>query len=216
MLRWLTMLLAVVALLMSSAFSSPVSAALVCKEIPASPFSPPERICNSFVPSGFIKIPASQSDQYQSEWCWAASISMVFRYYHHPVSQERIVKEMYGRIENVPAEPWTMLQALNRSWVDDNGQRFSSKSTPGRTNIIAAAQDLANDKPLIIGTLGHAMVLTYLQYRANYLLTPFGPQLGPSVITNAVVRDPWPGNGRRSLSPQEWNSINFAVQIRVD
>ena len=209
------MVLAVAALLISSALTSPASAALVCNNIPGSLYNNPGRVCNAGLPSNLISTSAKKSVQLQSEWCWAASISMVFRYYGHPISQERIVKEMYGRIENQPAEPWTMLSALNRSWVDDNGKKFYSESSPGYTNPVAAARDLAGNMPLIIGTHGHAMVLTDLQYASNYILTPIGPRLGPSVITNALVRDPWPGNGLRNLLPWEWNPISFAVQIRV-
>jgi hypothetical protein len=40
--------------------------------------------------------------QYQSQWCWAASISMVFAHYGHRVSQERIVREVSnGRVERL-------------------------------------------------------------------------------------------------------------------
>jgi hypothetical protein len=61
-----------------------------------------------------------------------------------------------------------------------------------------AAQDLAADMPLIVGTMGHAMVLTALTYnRDGY---------GSGVVTGAIVRDPWPypglRDGRRVLSPQ--------------
>jgi len=34
---------------------------------------------------------AQLSTQQQDEWCWAASISNVFAYHGHPVSQARIV-----------------------------------------------------------------------------------------------------------------------------
>jgi hypothetical protein len=140
---------------------------------------------------------------------------MVFQYYGHPVRQERIVTEAYGSQLNMPAQPWTMLAMLNRVWVDDNGRTFRCISTPGSTNTVAAANDLAANMPLIIGTQGHAVVLTALQYAAFYQHTPWGTQLGPVNITNAVVRDPWPGKGRRNLSRAEWATIVFAVQIRI-
>jgi hypothetical protein len=198
------------------ALISPARAEVNCQEVSASPYNPPGRVCASGLPSDLLQIPAVSDHQHQSQWCWAASISMVFSYYGHPVSQERIIRETYGYIVNMPAQPWTMLGALNRSWVDDQGQPFQSMSSPGSTNPVAAAQDLAMNMPLIIGTLGHAVVLTGLQYAANYMNTPLGPQLGPVFITRAVVRDPWPGRGSRELSSGEWPSISFAVQIRVE
>lgn len=163
-----------------------------------------------------MHISARDNPQFQSQWCWAACIAMVFQYYGHPVKQERIVSEAYGGLVDMPAQPWTMLAMLNRVWVDDNGETFTCYSTPGSTNVVAAANDLAGNMPLIIGTNGHAMVLTSLEYMAPYVQTPFGMQLGPVSITNATVRDPMPGVGRRGLSAAEWVAMRFAVQIRVN
>jgi hypothetical protein len=73
---------------------------------------------------------------------------------------------------------------------------------------MTATQDLSNDMPLIIGTMGHAMVLTSLTYVRD--------QFGRGDVTAAVVRDPWPGNGRRVLSAQEWYNTSFLARIRVN
>lgn len=197
---------------LATAWSRLSEADVECREIPGGPHQPPGRVCVSGLPSKIIHVTAVQE---QSQWCWAACISMVFGYYGHPVSQQRIVDEAYGGLVNMPAAPWTMLGTLNRDWVDDDGDEFRSMSSPGTTNVVAAAQDLAANQPLIIGTQGHAVVLTALEYAASYVPTQWGPQLGPVVITSAIVRDPWPGKGRRVLTPQEWYSINFAAQIRL-
>src|SRR5437764_11638959 len=72
----------------------------------------------------------SFQQQKMSQWCWAASISMLFSYYGHPVSQEKIVQSLYGRIVNLPSGTgWNIASRLNRSWVDDNNQRFQSQLT---------------------------------------------------------------------------------------
>jgi hypothetical protein len=88
---------------------------------------------NSCVPMGctaqvpFSQFEAHYETQYQSEWCWAACISMVFSCYGHPLSQRRIVTEAYGAPYNIPASSgFVIARALNRSWTDDNGQGFSS------------------------------------------------------------------------------------------
>jgi hypothetical protein len=74
-------------------------------------------------------------------------------------------------------------------------------------NAITAAQDLSANMPLIVGAMGHAMVLTALTYWRDVY--------GRGQVVDAVVRDPWPGRGRRSLTPQEWYSVNFLIRIRV-
>ena len=193
----------------------PSSADLHCQDMPASPMAPPHRTCESGLPSSMIHVVAKRSRQEQSQWCWAACISMVFAYHKHPVAQTRIVKECYGRLINLPADPWTMLRALNRVWIDDNGKKFRARSSGGTTDPASAARDLVENRPLILGTRGHAVVLTSLQYSAAYYATPLGLRLGPVVITGAVVRDPWPGRGRRVLTPREWAGITFATHVKL-
>ncbi len=146
--------------------------------------------------------------QHMNEWCWAASIQAVFDYYGHNISQERIVQETFGSIGNWPAQPYTILQALNRTWKDDNGTEFASMAESYDANLVTAAQDLASDYPLIIGANGHAMVLTALTYSGN--------MAGQVWIQSATVRDPWPLNpSRRDLTFQEWMGISFLARIRI-
>src|SRR4051794_26288549 len=87
------------------------SASTTCVQTPAGP------LCTAQVDFTRFAQTAFQTQQ-QTQWCWAASIAMVFSYYGHPVSQSRIVSEAYGGIVNVPALTGSvMAQALNRSWT---------------------------------------------------------------------------------------------------
>jgi hypothetical protein len=141
--------------------------------------------------------------QLASQWCWAASISMIFSYYGHPVSQERIVTEVYGSAVNMPAQAGvTMAQQLNRDWVDDFGQPFSAHLT-GAYDAAAGVYQLTNsqivseldhDRPLLYGNQHHAMVLTAIQY--------YKTSAGPEVVAIGVF-DPWPGNGAHGLTTEE-------------
>jgi hypothetical protein len=167
--------------------------------------------CEAGIDSSLFSVKAFDT-QHATEWCWAASIEMVFAYYGFRVPQDRIVKETWGEIVNLPAmSPFQILNDLNREWVDDNGKAFRAFGTTYTANPITAAQDLAADMPLIIGTLGHAMVLTALVYNRNLY--------GAGFVTSAVVRDPWPRpgfvDGRRILAAQEWGNTSFLVRIRV-
>ena len=144
--------------------------------------------------------------QENTQWCWAACIEMLFRYYNHPVSQARIVNETFGNIVNMPAGPWNILRALNRQWTDDNGRVFFVQADTMTANLITAHDDLFANNPLIVGTLGHAMVLTGISYDR----TRFGSQ-----ITEMVVRDPWQRRGRRVLNLQEAFNISFLVRVRI-
>jgi hypothetical protein len=157
--------------------------------------------------SGIASSLARMKWQGNSQWCWAACIEMVFRYYGHEVDQRRLVDETWGSIVNMPAYPDQILANLNRDWTDDDGEEFAVEGDSASANPITAAQDLSQDMPLIIGTMGHAMVLTSLVYaRDNY---------GNGTVLAATVRDPWPGRGRRILTPQEWYQTNFLARIRI-
>jgi hypothetical protein len=135
---------------------------------------------------------------------------MIFQYYGHAITQARIVKEAWGEVVNMPGTNDQILSSLSRDWTDDDGNDFSAQCDAVTANPITASQDLANDMPLIICTIGHAMLLTAL----TYLSDPFAP--GGAQVTAATVRDPWPTNGGvRILSAAEWYSTSLLVRVRV-
>ncbi len=159
---------------------------------------------------GISSISAQQAAERQSmnQWCWAACISTLFNYYGHPVSQARIVRQAYGGIVNMPASPNLIFRALNRRWVDDNGVPFTVVADVYTVNNVTAANDLQANHPLIIGTMGHAVLLTALTY--------YPTTNGPYII-GGIVRDPWPTRAsRRPITPTEWANISFAARVRVE
>ena len=144
--------------------------------------------------------------QRASQWCWAASIAMVFRHYGFEVAQQRIVAETFGQVIDAGASSDDIVKALSRTWTDDHGRRFQVQADAYSASNETAIADLDQDHPLIVGTFGHAMVLTALSYTSG--------ARGPEVI-GAMVRDPWPGRGRRPLSGQEWFGADLLVRVRV-
>lgn len=159
--------------------------------------------------AGIQSFSFQQAYQQRSEWCWAASISMLFAFHGHKVSQQRIVEETWGAVTDMPGQPAQIMSDLNRNWKDDNGVFFRSQGDMRSVNIYTAVEDLKNDEPLIIGALGHATVLTAITGDINMTT-------GAWQIAEVIVRDPWPGNGgRRELSPMEWGNLAFAARVRV-
>lgn len=173
------------------------------------PFLPPGvQQCEAGISSTIASITAaSVGGQHASQWCWAACIEIIFRYYGYRVPQEQIVAQTWGAIVDLPGQPGQILADLNRPWRDRGGRSFAVAGDVYSANPVTAAQDLAQNMPLIIGTMGHAMVLTSLVYIRD--------QFSYGDVKAAIVRDPWPGRGRRILSPQEWYAANFLVRIRV-
>lgn len=171
--------------------------------------------CEAGIPS-FTFRSASQA---QSQWCWAACIEMVARHYGHNLSQTTIVRSVFGRLVNLPAMSWNIVQAFNRSWIDDNGRPMSTgcdvlwDASMGIARPDAAqisTRYLSQNRPLIIGTLGHAMVLTSVGFTRSAI----NPSIG--MANYAIVRDPWPGNpSRRRLTPQEFFSVQLMIAPSV-
>lgn len=146
---------------------------------------------------------------------------MLFTYYGHPISQRRIVEEVYGSPVNMPAKAGIgMARQLDRKWVDDRGRLFTSTITAVydfayKVFAIDAPRlidELDSNHPLVIVIGHHGMILTNVQY----LQTPKGPRL----ISGGVF-DPWPGRGPRSLTPRELvfahqgGLLRFAATVKV-
>lgn len=175
--------------------------------------SPQGNLCISQVDFNDFAQNAYQN-QRSSQWCWAAAISMLFNYYRHPVSQQAIVQSLYGTLVNLPSGTgWNIASRVNRTWVDGNGKRFRATLT-GAYDFDAGVMTVSNwmlvneldqDRPVIIGTRGHAVVGTAIQY----LQTPTGPY-----ITSIGVFDPWPGRGARSLDPGEALAMHMGGELR--
>lgn len=168
--------------------------------------SPGVQRCDVGIPFGAATQKAKQ--QHMSEWCWAASISMAFAHHGYDVAQERIVAEAWGEIVNVPGSPEAILGSVNRRWKADDGRFFDVIGTPYHVSIPAVVQDLHANYPVLIGTMGHMMVLTHIAWIQN--------AYGQWQIVDATVRDPWPFNpSRRTLSAVEWANTQIAVRIRT-
>jgi hypothetical protein len=180
--------------------------------------------CTAYDPHGFQQCEAGiddrvgtiQAEQEHSQWCWAACISGIFRYHGFWVSQQQIVGETFGRLVNLPAFGPQIIAATNRPWIDEGGRRFVSHGIvlwdpdaaiggPGATG--EASRELALGNPLILGTRGHAVVLTGMVYERD--------DQGRGAPNLAYVRDPWPGRGQRTLTRREWLATRFLAKIRV-
>jgi hypothetical protein len=134
--------------------------------------------------------------QKMPNWCWVACVSMIFNYYGHPISQERLVTEIYGAPFNLPSGNGLNISILlNRDWVDDRGRAFKARitgiydfmaNTLAITNI-QIINELLSGHPIVIGVGTHAVVLIGV----SYYLDPWGNP----IVTVATVADPWPGRG---------------------
>ena len=200
-------LMLVVLLICTGALSNQTLAKTRCQPTPQGQLCTSEVDFNTFAQTAY-------QNQQSSQWCWAAAISMLFSYYNHPVSQPSIVQSLYGAVVNLPSgNGWNIASRVNTTWVDANGKQFRAQLT-GAYDFDARVMTVDNgmlvneldqDRPVIIGTRGHAVVGTAIQY----LMTPAGPY-----ITGIGVFDPWPGRGARSLDDREMRAMHIGGDLR--
>ena len=188
----------------SIVFTSTAHSKLTCRDhvIPTAYGVIPARTCIASVAYSSTSV-----RQHQSFWCWAACMEMVFAYHGHHVPQENIVTAAYGSTVNMPGQPIDILMGLNKQWQDSNGIKFHSHAKRINVNPVVIAREMQYDRPVIIGTHHHAMVVTIMNYTGN--------SYGNLLNLEVWVADPAYGM-QRQLSAQEWMGINFAAIINVD
>jgi hypothetical protein len=135
------------------------------------------------------------ASQKNSEWCWAASIQMMFNYYGIDITQEQIVSRSFNKgpddeLPNVTGDLEVITANLNNRIIDNKGLVYQVKA---RLNFGPPApaylvKELAAERPVLIGyktgpNSGHAVLVT----ACSYIPTRNGPQ-----IRSVIVRDPWP------------------------
>jgi hypothetical protein len=180
-------------------------AATSCKQLPDPKF-PGLQQCVASV--DIEKIEATPPEpQKMSLWCWAASLSAIFTAAGHPISQDNIVIQNFGKIENTSGGDFLQFEErLNRTYVDDEGNKFKSVATRVWTPN-DAADALDNDFPILYTTTHHATV----QLSLTYQVAPGGP----TVVTGGELWDPEPGAGNRPLSRNDVQAFTAAWSIDV-
>lgn len=159
------------------------------------------------------------SPQHNSNWCWAASLQMIFNYYGVNITQEQIVARSYGVDPNGELPNWTgnwqvITQNLNNWSVDNNGRQYAVMATfnQGAPSPYYLIQQLSQGRPILIGyqsgpNSGHAVVIT----ACSYIQTYDGP-----VIQSIVVRDPWPSEQNTANDGRaEWGGSQLANFIQA-
>ena len=145
--------------------------------------------------------------QKMSLWCWAASLSVIYTASGHPISQESIVIQNFGKPENATGGDFlTFSGRLNRVYTDDDGKEFRSVAT-GIATTQEAADALDNDLPILYTTSHHATV----QFSITYQVAPNGPV----AFKGGEIWDPEPGIGNRHLSLTDVATYTAAWSIDV-
>jgi hypothetical protein len=151
--------------------------------------------------------------QERPQWCWAASIAILFAHYGFQVPQAAIVMDRFGEAADRPADSGeAMTRALSKRWADQQDRSFlasarAADALAGRFELTAeqVVAELAGERPLLVGAQGHAMVLVAVVYERG---------ASGMRIKAATVIDPAPGQGLRQLGAAEMKPTYIAaVQV---
>ena len=130
-----------------------------------------------------------------AEWCWAASISMIFAMHGRRVPQEIIVQRVFGGLVCAPAPGGiTMAQALSVPWIEKNGSTFIPRVVAAYDQMAGVntinnnfiINELSNDRLILYANTHHAMVLTAV----DYFDTPVGPNVVAAGVLNPCAGEP--------------------------
>lgn len=166
------------------------------------------RRCTVGIDPRWATIVADSVDgQHMSNWCWAACVEMICRYYGYIVPQSEVVRQTWGSPANLPGTTQQIFALLNRPRIDAQGRGFRIEGTVSAANQMTMIADLGGEMPLIVGTMGHAMILAALMYEQD--------SSNRVAVRRAYVLDPWPGRGMRVLEAKEWHGMHFAARIRL-
>ena len=150
-------------------------------------------------------------------WCWAACVESIFALGGYRVSQETIVRRVYDQPVCAPAFGPTIAAAASGAWQTKDGRRFNTSAEVlidanegiwRQDAAIITAQELTANRPLILGALNHAVLLTAVTFAQD--------RYGNYRILQYVVRDPWPTSpNRRVLSEAEVQQAYFLAAVRT-
>lgn len=190
--------------------SSPAGAAIRC----GLPMSGGVQICESGIPN----IQHYGATMRCPQWCWAACIQTIFAYSGRYLPQEQIASKLFGKAACGPANSSQIVKTISAGSWTDHADRFfrantvtladSSIGIINQNMGVDALQYLNVNRPLIIGALGHATVLTSIHYLRD--------ALGRIQVQGVIVMDPWPGSPPfRKLSPQELFGTQLLLAVVV-
>lgn len=149
---------------------------------------------------------------------------------------EKIFGSSKCQVDGPGGTPSQIIRAINGEWIDQYGFKFQAgaEALPDAALVVSTsvsgqggsqATDMAtqlffNDgarqlvseldrgRPLIIGAVGHATVLTAASYTKD--------RSGNIRLTELTVRDPWPEYpNRRTLTPGEVRGAFFVARVWV-
>jgi len=135
--------------------------------------------------------------------CWLACLQMAAKFQGFDVPAPALLKELYeGKL---PKTPWLDTGINGKPVHDTKGKPVQLVLEKLQVRAAEAAELLSENQPIVIGSMGHPVLLTSMTYT--------GDLLGGMTLVDATVLDPAPGKGTRVVSSPDWINVSFATRI---
>jgi hypothetical protein len=183
-----------------------------CGEIDNDTFSSTEdSVIGVGIPTDVMVI--HSTEQHGQLWCWAASAQMALSTQRVDLSQESIVRSLSGgRLVDRPGGVGDFLALCGEHQTPSGTKHVTCEYAPGPPPLSFLIHSLNEYRPVILGyqyagsDIGHAVVVTAIIYRDTFT--------GPELI-RVIVRDPAPSQGKRILSPEEYQNSSWHAVFKV-
>jgi len=160
------------------------------------------------------------AEQENTNWCWAASIQNILKYYGIEKPQYQLAANLIGQVENwfTPNHTATIEQIsgiLNTLFILDFNDKYKVTSichSKVHDNIIIT--EIENNRPILYvinkSGSGHALVVIGADYYKEQM---------NKIIDKLYLFDPWPGRGHKNYSILElksYTSCYWTLKIEKD
>ncbi len=161
--------------------------------------------CKSSAPvciSRISRVPPAQMSGIN--WEWPATMSMLFAAYGYNVPQAEIVKRAGEVVVSPGADIDSVIRALNRTWADSYGRKFSSRVCSNPPLNCAISKSFDESQIPVVGVQGVAMMAVSLNY----------DETRDPMYRSMSVLDPVMGS-RRSISLVGSMGPDFVLSVSV-
>jgi len=165
--------------------------------------------CYAGIRSPLGHVPAAAIDgRHHWRWSWAACAAMLCGYAGYRVSQQHIVTETWGSVGSVPGNAGGVLAGLEGRWIDQAGRPFRIRSERLPLRPQAALAILGDDRPVVLLTASHPVVVTTLRYIS------IDDVVGD--VQGLEVSDPRRQSAPHRLSVSEWYRSEMLAALHVE
>jgi hypothetical protein len=148
---------------------------------------------------------------------------MICQWHGKQIDQIDVVRQTFGGVVNALADPMTLINAVNRSYTEQNGQQFTIQSNVwsvlhGMANVNNAGiiQELDANRPLVVCNTSHMMALVGVSYPQGTFTINQAWVSDPAFsgsVTNGIPGLPSLAPGFRYLFPAEMMPVPMGGQL---